>query len=333
MKYTPQTVTSEEKRAIILSLRQKFHRNGELLLPDNELYPQAFTPEKLELATKKILVWLGSKPRNVTTKIDKSRDSYFEYDRNTIVISFNDKHASKPIIGVAILSKMCVAILFEKKKIRYDDELIESALIELGLGLLVINSIDSDDDIRQKLSRILGLKQMNISKDILSHYSPNEFVRLFSSYISMEALPNSVVIEHTFPWNQPLIEDSNKPSNYRFEKYVINEKDNLTQSRIKFGLVVTAIISIAILAVFLFNEKPKNLTAELQIKKENIEVLNFAYQKCKSSLAKKENEYPTGDFEMQRILELHNSRCISIKNKHDYLVREYNLALKNEELL
>lgn len=321
MKNPSSPITTEEKLALANDIKRTFHRKSELLLPDDELYPKVINDASINRAAKKILVWLGVKPKTAAFTSAKNTDNNFPIPQDFL---------DNPYELAGFLALACVRKLLDKKSIAYDAELEELLIIELGLGMLIVNTIGSSNDARQKTRRILGLSPNN--SHLLRYYSANEFMRRFRDYITLNELHPAPVYEHTTPWGQRLLLLPHITPK-KEEPYVVSSNKQLQTVRQKIiGVIVCGILMVSLFGA-VYSQRSRSLSPELQSQKEVIETLNVAHSKCQETLRTKARTYDSNDIFMDRQLDAHASRCTSIKNKHDFYVRDYNQKLAEQDLL
>lgn len=325
-------ITAEEKLTTVLSLQKKFHRQGELLLPDEGFYVETISERDLENSVKKILVWLGVKPTSVEFHITSTKSGYFVND-GVRQICLADNHTSNSFVATAIVARACICYLLDKKKISLAPEIIEQSLIELGLGLIILNAIDNDA-IRTFTNHRSRFYTPQISSEVLNYFSINEFLLKFTNYIRTNELPLKVIHEHTLPWVENLLPEIIEPrSSLHYEPYVIQAKNKQRTKQVKFVEILVCLIILTTIFGVLYSKLPRKLSPDLQTQKDTIETLNLAYNKCMDSLREKQATYNDNDFFLIRQLDAQLSRCTSIKNNHDFQVNDYNHKLSEQNLL
>ncbi len=323
---TQAPLTREDRVKIIDTLRAASQHRGELLLPDDELYPTVFDAQKLEIAGKKILVWLGVKPRNLTFEI--AATSGFDSLKIPPTISLTPTSAVHCFSGTALLAKACLEYFFYRNNQAYDEELLELASIEFGLGLIFINSINSGPGFRDRINRIITTRKPSVDVQILSYHSIEEYVRLFRDFTSVHELHPKVIWEHTLPWAKRYgINPHNVIGQFQEESYVKATYRQRRHDQIKVVGLASTIALVLLFVSFLYVQVPKKLTVDLQAQKEKIELLRQSYQACSNSIETTRDSQTTSDIFAVQQLDSEISRCNSLRNKHDYEVRDFNTKL------
>ncbi len=322
------TLTKEEQTKILDDLFKAFHRRGELLLPDTELYPEVFDSKSIEQVAKKVFVWLGTKPKGLDYAIHASNSGYRKLsDSKHIYVPA--RYASKPYIGTAIIVKACLEHLLSIKKIRDNPEIVEEGLIELGFGLIIINSFDGDDSLRSRIN--LFLHMFNAKTEALEVMSTHEFATKFTDFITTNKLDAKVILEHTVPRVKAYLPlKFHQPGKLMLEPYVQKESKARDVFRVKVMGFILCVVSVTIFFAYLYSMQPRRISVELQLQKDKIAVLRSSYVACTRSLKNKQDEYTKDDIFLDRQLDAHNSRCESIKNKHDFNVQEFNQKLSEQ---
>ncbi len=334
MKNTPlHLLTREDKIKLTNSFRDSFHRKDQLLLPDDEFYPTIYEKKDIEKVSKKICVWLGIKPHTLHFLCnDELPDGYIETNKKHC-INLTTKSRNNPLVAAAIIARGCMVYYLYRKDYTGDSELIEIGLIELGLGLLVLNAIDSGSNLRDRFYRTIPIKhRLQIDDSVLSYFGCEEYIRLFSKYISRNELDHRIIVEHLTPWVRKHtdihITTSTKLKEQDFVALQIHKRSINRQKIFGLGLLIITLLTPGI---FFWQKRPHGLPITIQRQKEDIEVLEAAYQSCENSLQYKKDTYDMTDFFMIRQIDAHLGRCKSIRNKHDHSVKIYNSQVANYE--
>lgn len=325
----PNATTREDKLKLVNNLQKTFHHKNELLLPDSELYPMSFDNDSLTRAGKKICVWLGVKPHNLKFEINDSETVGYHSKDGTNIITIDSKLSASPFVASAVVAKSCISYFFNRKRVEYDTELLELASVELGLGLLFVNSFNSSGELGSKIKRTLTIRRHPyVSDSVLSHFSPQEYARLVENYIGKNQLGYRSVTEHMLPWAVPYLHLRDKNIKIlRPTDYSRRVQKDLSALRIKAALLAVLLVSSLALGTFLWQNQPKKLSTILQSQKEDIEVLEKSYKACMDSARYKQEKYDDKDLFLIRQLDAHILRCTSIRNSHDYMVKQYNNEL------
>ncbi len=297
-----------------------FHNRDGLFLPDSNIYGFDHTIQGTEIIAKMIFVWLGIKPVDVTYS-----NNYFNSDLKSknIFIIFTRPDESV-FINVALITKQCMEYYLIRKKVSVIEENVERALIDFGLGLLVINSFQSD----KIISNIFTNKNKRL--EILKSISKKEFSRRFNDYIKRNQFDTDIIIEHTLKSNRPYLEFKHTGrSKEKNESFIINEHIRQQKNMTKYILVFACLCASFVLVAFLYAQKPKGLPEEAIVQKNTINSLEQEYRNCISELKEKEQKYEIDDIYMVRQIQAQFNECTSIKNKYDYSVQQYNKLLDN----
>jgi hypothetical protein len=298
-----------------------FTHKGELLLPDNEIYPSLIDEKSIEKTAKKIFYWTGHKPSNLKYKLDPGESEY--RDRKIIINASLSEYEV-----AAIISRQCIEHIFSVNKIDATPEMIDLALIELGLGIIVINSFGSKNSFQNKIGGLAGIKQ--IQPDALSSLSTKEFSRRFEEYIEENELDNKVIIEHLLPWAISYLDIKAKgPGKINYEDYVKSSRHEQLVSQIKIGGVLFCLTLTFALLMLLYLQRTPEVPKELELAKVKINELRESFIECTDELKEKQKQYNTDDIYMVRQLDAKVNECESIKNKYDFQVQELDKLIAN----
>ncbi len=314
-------LTEEEKTKLYSSVFSNFDRIGQLMLPDNEIYPQTIDTKSLEKIAKKAFVWIGCKPRNLNYSIS-NRQSGYEIIEGNKYINLNNNDTST-FVAAPIIARSCIAYQANVKKINLSPETIDCALVDLGFGQLILNSISSSNDISSRLNRIIHFKQGH--SPALKILTTKDFLIRYRGFIYSNGLSKKKIIEHSTPWGKNHLNlHYTEPGKLDNEEFVILSRKSVVSDQVKLmGCVFLGLI-ILILIGALISLAPKRLPKELKAQKDIISTLEDSYYACMTGYAKNRKSANENDIFTKRQLESERNRCESFKNQHDYYLQEYN---------
>lgn len=309
---TKMTLTRAEKIASIRRYTTTINHRDALFLPDEEIYSTKLDRQSAEVIAKKICLWLGVKPYNVSFCIGEPTGYRKKNGHHTISAPQTDNS----FLFAADITRACLEYYFQRQKQEVDKEYIELASIELGLGIVFMNTLTT-----RKKSELYYLKSW-------------QYIELFCDYIDVNHFDRRTVMEH-------LIKKASRQMPKRFQNIkVLRPEPFVGTERVqtwrlitrKTGLIMIA-VTIIFVGIFAWAQKPKKLSIEQQLKSENIDTLLRSYNLCEKNAEKLQMTKSEDDVFTYRHVEAQLSRCNSIKNKHDFLVQEYNQELRDEKLV
>lgn len=321
-------LTEDEKAKLYGSVFGNFDRAGQLMLPDAEIYPQTIDEKSLEKIAKKIFVWMGCKPRNLNYLIS-NRYSGFEIieGKKYINLNYND---TGTFVAAPMIARSCITYQANIKKINLDAETIDHALIDLGFGQLVLNSISSSSDISSRLNRIVHYRLGH--SPALKVLTTKDFLIKYRGFIYRNGLSKKTILEHSTPWGKNHLNlHYTEPGKLNNEEFVILSRKSVSYDQLRLmGYTFLGLI-IIILVGTLISLTPKRLSRELQAQKAMISTLEDDYRSCMTEYVENKKNADENDIFTKRQLESERNHCESFKNQHDYYLQEYNTKVDQLE--
>jgi len=310
MTTTP--LTRAEKITSIRNYATTLGHKDALLLPDQDIYPEVLNHTSVSVTAKKICVWLGIKPYNVHFTIGEEPGYRAIGRKHTITAPLTEN----AFLFAASVTYSCLEYYFTRQKQAFDNEYLDLASIEFGLGIIFMNLFGMSNSYK------------------LNHLTAKQYSELFTECIDINHFDRKVVMEH-------LVEKARRQMPERFRDIPVSHEESYvsTHRRKKWEKAFRA-VSVVILAVFIIGtsffvwaQRPKVLSSDLMIQAEDIQTLYSSYNLCTQSANKVDTRRSDDDVFTYRHIDSELSRCRSIKNKHDYMVQEYNRQLNTKRLI
>lgn len=295
----------------------EFKNRGGLFLPDDEIYKEIKTIKDIETLAKKIFVWLCIKPMNVHYSLKPESVSNLD---NFLIYINSDKNIFE---NVALISKQCIEYYLKRKNLESNQEVTERAIIDYGLGILVVNSFKSTNTLGKKLVK----NKPGNDYEVLTSLSNEDFSRRLKDYIEENSLSKSSVLEHILINNRRYLGFSINESNLRNELFVTEENSLNNKLKIKYLISISCFCLVFVLGAFLYSQRPESLPKEVISQKEKVVSLENSYRECIKELQEKEQNYNMDDIYMVRQIQAHFNKCTSLKNNYEYNVQQYNKML------
>lgn len=305
-------LTRAEKIASIRKYVDLINHTGALFLPDEEVYTNTFNEQSATIIGKKICLWLGIKPYNVRFTIGPQASFMIINGQRTITAP----NTTDPFLFANSVTRSCLTYYFHRQKQSVDEEYIELASIEFGLGVIFMNTLGTSQNTN------------------LNYLQPKQYIKLFCKYLELNHYDYRTVMEHLVVAAQRKM-----PEQYRHitprneERFVITNRIQLQTRIIKRISVVMVILATISISIFVWLQRPKQLPASLRSQSEDIDTLLRVYDICSRHAKKTKVPRSDDDVFSYRHIDAELSRCKSIKNKHDFLVRQYNQELRDKKLI
>lgn len=320
---TIQTLTSDERKQVINdALGDRFEHSGKLLLPDYATYEGLTSDEGLSNAGKKLLRWIGVKPRRLTISYtDLQNSSQYSIDEHAIRI--NRKFIEHPHAAGGVLALAVIDFILQQKN--PDIATKEYATLQLGLGLWVLNALKPRLSLAETTLHILDASWHALEGIQLGHYTNNEYARAFTGYV----------------WDNRLPVDSFEKGCSERTRYLLgNSAQHLTKSISEptatiahrhaarlyaVKLLLTGIIIAGTLCVLLLLLAVHQHTDTQQQEADfaHVTALQEQLNTCLNEAQQAQDNYNPDDFDSAEYVESEKLRCQSLRNQYDHASREY----------
>lgn len=318
-------LTEEAKIMRIKKILPSHSMRGSFFTPDDAFYQIPRDNDGLKSMSKEISKWIGFKPvgLKVTFTRDISDDSCFVVSDDGPAILIHGRHAKNPFACTGLLAEGLIEYYLEyRKHLKIDDSEEQKTLVMLGvvysgLGLLALNYTTSYW--QEHYPKLYYL--FHHSRDI------GKAAARYTAYVSRFALDYGIELgpfaKYLCPWAQILL-----PSKWQ---HISNRLDYVKSARHRsrrayLALIVSLFIVITgtITSSYIVSRRLPTLPRDLREERSEIDILKDSYDACNASVAKKQKQYDQTDFFIVRNIEADKERCLSIRNKYNYRVEDFN---------
>jgi hypothetical protein len=334
IKISSDPITSDEKNCLIRQLTETFHHHGELFLRDEELYADTLNTNRINEIIKQFCVWLGVKPNHLKLQISHNYEHPYEFinDKTEYAINLDPCIVSDRFLCVAFIARGCTEYYMYKKGYNHpksnmvNREIIDLASIQLGFGVIMLNSVDSHLLSSSAVMIMIERLRFRHSRSALGFYTPTEYARLFVDHVSEFSISPTLFSGHLLPAVKKLVPINElslvsvaPPADFVLAVNLLKKQANKKRT-----LLQGAIILVLISSGFAYFAIPDPKPTPREIQREKISVLMKAYDVCMTSLQNKIEYSTNDDIFSAGSINSHHNRCQSIKNVHNHEVRNFN---------
>lgn len=318
-------LTEEAKIERIKKILPSHARRGFFFTPSDTFYATPRDNDGLKSISKELCKWIGFKPVGLTISFTRkiSDDSVFVVNDDGPAILIHGRHANNPFACAQLLAEGLMQYYLDyRKHLKLSDSEEQKTLVMLGvvysgLGLLALNySTSYWQEHYPKLYYLFHHARDN-----------GKTAARYTKYVSRFALDYGIELgtftKYLCPWAQILL-----PSKWQnASKDLDYVKTARMKSRRAYFTLVTSLLIVIVgtsVSWHLIAGRPPGLPRYLQNEREEIDILKIAYDACNTSVAQKQKQYDQTDFFILRNIEADQERCISIRNKYNYRVNDFN---------
>jgi hypothetical protein len=317
-------VTGDERTTKLHEiLGSRFTNHGQLLLPTLAHYEALGSDEGLQSLTKDFCRWLGYKPGQIHVTYSANLGQAFSVQDNTILI---DQHYNEhPLVVGGLLVWAVLHFVSQRHYLVPDDQFIETASIETGLGLWVINAMRPKRTHRENLYHMLDGNWFQLEGIKLRAMSQSEYLRQFTLFTSTHHLfpeeyargisKRSLHLLPTTPSPEkliPLLEPS----------ATLKHIHNANLLWIKIALISLIVSVIAVCGIFFWGQQTPQNIPDQKRDTESLRIIKASLDDCTQKASDQLSTYNPNDLFMARQVDATKTRCQSLRN-------QYNSSLDN----
>lgn len=321
--------SSDSLTQVISGLFGKKGTTGALFLPTVEFYNDLTTDEGLTRQAKIVCKWLGYKPRQLHLSYCDSPTPIVSDDRVELPRFCQEfPYQAGTLLGLTLM-RYTLAEHFNHGDT--NDELIEAATIERGLGLLVLNGLPAKRwpwhmlyhtlhqrwDIAQD-TRLVSFRTRDYAQEVirfaLNFRIPLETWLPYCSAEAQQQLPLKG-ISHPKKHSQPQAELAH------------HDMARLWWSHLVLMALLVGMITATML--FVIGERPRQQPPAMRDAYDSSQALQKAYSTCIATVKQERRSVSTDEFFSEQHANATAERCTSIRNRYNQQVDYYNQSLAN----
>lgn len=307
-------LTQADKLAYLEKLFSPKRPKADVFLPDETFYSEIRGPEDAERIADTLFKWLGIKHRSISFHIDPNQDKLISYEKHgaTSTVSLGWRvQADQFLCAAAVAHAVVHHVLLARSKITLSnthetEELTDLGTIHAGFGIIIMNSLNS------AVPALGSLAAPNYIAECQDYFSEQRIVSsVWSPFVLTEVL-------------NVYAQDINQQ---RSAGFVSRRLKRGLKRKHKLHVAAALFASAALGAGFLFIQRPKHMTPELQAQADTIKILKSQFEQCEDTVKRKQQTWNTDDIFIQRQIEADMSRCSSLRSRYNHEVSRYNSQL------
>lgn len=322
-------LTDEARREHLHALfGHRFTMQGKLQLPELTHYNQIGTSKGLQSLATEMCRWIGLKPNGLEVNYSPGRiPSGYSVDIKSKQVRIEDTYAKHPYSCAAILTfaLLCYAIT-KAGHSEPDQNFIEFAAIELGLGLWIINALSPNLPVHHKIYHIIDTSWHQRETLPLQSYSPAQFANSVIKYAHENRIAADEYLPHILKRNQQLVPQFVRTQTTRHLPEASITRQHRKAARlfwIKIVVSSAVIASAFVLTFYLIASEEKTINPEARKQLQLIESLRSQHAKCQQQASELQSSYDPNDLFMTRQVDAIKARCESLRNQYNYAIDQY----------
>ncbi len=306
-------------------LRSGFTQHGNLFVPTTPLYNLLATEQGLQSVFHDICRWLGVKPSGLQVAYTSDQTAPL-YEQKSILVPAH--YRSQPYATGALLAFAALRYYCERYTQSVpDQEFIEFASIETGLGLWVLNGLPPKARLYHALFHLTPTHHAHSSGVTLLRYTP----RLYGHQVAAYAHNNHVLPEQylggvspTHRYLLPEIATHASTQTLPRPKAIIDHHVAVQRLWVRCVLVAGILAACVTVGVLLYANSRPAVSAE-QIRSQQMLVIKKAsLDACLAKAAEQQNTFDPNDFSLTRQIDATKVRCESLRNEYNFALTEHN---------
>lgn len=290
----------------------KSHRKTDVFLPSDDFYNQINGPDDVENMASQIFNWLGIKHRSLSFHIDPTQTELVKYSGGSSPSVTLGWHCQEDALltGGVVAHAISHHLLIMRAKIKLastaeNEELTDLATIYAGLGVLVLNSLES------KYHSLAIMAPANYYAECIDYFNAHNVVpSIWTPYVVSD-----------------ILEKLGNISAIKQRSFVI--KRILALRKHKLRLLLAGFVTLLIVSTLIgyIQSRPQYLSAEMAERLDKVNILRAQVERCEDEVKRKQATWDTSDIFIQRQINADQVRCASLRNRHNYEVNQYNAEL------
>lgn len=299
-------LTAEARESMLERLfRDDIPHTGELFIPGHQFYIQGTPQIQARHILKTLCHWLGIKPGYIGLQFETQPDNEAPGHRHTIFLERYVMH-DELLLGATIAHALTRYLLEQRKHIYLHDSgeqqsLIATGTIVFGLGLIVINGLDSNTKQAQKNRH-----------ELLGALPQREYAAMLLCFLHQRSIATRSYQNHLAPSAAVLLgaPKPKKPIPIMHERYHLRQQKRFE----KIGIAWLLLLSIG-LGVFIVLQGADAHDDDRRKLETEVTTLKKQKKECDRSVAYSKQYTDTSDLQTVRNNNAAALRCESLGNQ------------------
>lgn len=319
---------AEKLTAIEEIFGENFSHQAKFFPLDGDFYAELKKPKGYNKVADKLFNWWGVKHRGVHLIIEtgQAEPVIYTHHGQTHEIKLSEAALNNPYEAAAVIAHgLMHYILIGRHSIYLSDEseneeLTDLALINSGMGAVILNGYNYHIGWLNRLSRLKDLQPVGVLK-------PREFLAETETWMSAHHLPLWELSAQLMPWVSIYLPRQIRAIANK-KLHVLSEEKAVKTTNVKFlGVLILASI-IGIVAGYLLILVPTPTPKSLIAKQQVISTLRSQFDQCLSNVEQKKKDFDTSDIFVLRVIQSDIARCESLRNRYNSEISSYNALAK-----
>jgi hypothetical protein len=301
--------TRKTRQTALAAVFERSANRAGLFIPSVEFYNSLHTPSGLEVAAKEIYRWLGIKPRLLAIDFDDAPD--IASGEHTIVIPAH--YREFPYQTGALLALSITQTVLTHHLDTVDEELIEFATIDCGLGLLVLNGLHGKRPLHVQLYHFLSGHWHTADDVTLITYTTESYAHAVMAHALVRHPNRHDWIHAVNPDVQKLLPAAQRSKAPTRPRAHARHQANARRQVINI-LLASVIVSLG--AAFALSQYPLAPSVNNR-PPQSTEVLQAAYFQCLSNLAEQQRIISPQNNSQQQELKKLQEHCQQLRSDYN----------------
>lgn len=297
----------------------KLSHPGTLFLPKRSFYDKLATDAGLVAAARELYRWLGVKPRRLAMAYgDGHKDG----------LSLAEHYRELPYQVGALLALHVVRDVADHLGYPADDDFIEFASLESGLGVLVINGLYQPHSVWEGLVHAMH-GHWYANETVITHaYHPNNYANELLTYADAQQLSRRLWAGYLHAEAQRKLGVILQPAHRELPP----THELLRRSHARTAIVRLLLLAVfggllAITATYVTAQRPRQISTLATEQYQEVMLRKQAYIACVDKVTQLMRDSENNDIFTDQELNAQKSRCLSLQNTYNAAVSRYNATL------
>lgn len=326
-------LTGEQHRERVRkSLGSRFSHHGQIFEPTEVFYQTVLSDSDLKHQYTQLCRWLGVPKTSLKVRFASAAPTNHSSKQGVAIQSGLRKNAP---VCAAILARHIARVCLERHGLPSDPfqaaALIDAFTIEYGLGVVMLNGLAASKKLPYGPASHLAGHHLATKNFLAPRAYAKRFIEFTHRFHLDIASWGGLLTPRARLLLPRVLRHPASRSPKRPEAVRILDRQNRVR-KVKALLVGALAIGLIGVSIFVTSNRPRYLPPELSIQREKIDQLRNLYQLCNNAVSKEQNETDQANFFIARSTEADKNRCVSLRNKYNYEVDQYNQAIRQLDL-
>jgi hypothetical protein len=322
-------LANDDKIAKIFELLgPNFTHRGEIFEPTDTFYADVSTSDGVRRMAVKLCAWLGVRPSRLTvTYVPRLPEPcIYRHTQDSFTITIDERYTTRPFECAALLTQALMHYYLGFKRQFYladelqNEEFAGTAAIYCGFGIIMLNGVAAG-----RRYENLPLMSRKVRDTRASAY-----ISSFSEYIDHFHISPRIILRYALPRARkylPKTVNAGAPKIADKAPYV-RAAELTRRKNLRFlSCVVGALFVLGIPTIIFTSRQPKIASPEVRRQRDKVTSLRTLFEQCTDQLTERRGAIDHPDIFTESSINAEANECISISNRYNHELREYNRLL------